>query len=394
MDHLLQNVSKSELKQYIDVIDHIRKKKRSKKQKVKAIEQQINYMNLMHNAGVQMSGRTNYLRSNVNSSFLSRFSKPDIDNLFTDLKIGKSRNFTDTLGNFQRTYSQLKYLDLIDSNNDNFEPIQSSRFDPSSVYNTNMFPYLPPAHKSKSKSKSRKRHRSDSEDNYQGLPKIHTGISSDEDENEQKNDPNVVRTSKTSSTDVQDLTKSDISDDEIGDDDNDNENSVQNLVSDDNNNENLVSEYSNATPGKSSGQNNNNNKSQGKRRAVRKKKQKARQREKNKEKNDTTGASINPDVVNVDVASTNDKPLSDAQLRKLQREERKKFIEKKIKWAKEHNMLHTKTGFTVTDIPDETDRLRFHQLTNAQKKKMLESFEQRIAMDKQPKQNNDSSYMI
>ena len=385
MEHLFQNVSKSELKQYIDVIQHIRKKKKSKKDKVKAIEQQINYMNLMHNAGVQMSGRTNYLRSTVNSGFLSRFSKPDIDNLFTDLKIGKSRNFTDTLGNFQRTYSQLKYLDLIDSNNDNIEPMKSSRFDPSSTFNANMFPYLPPAHKSsKSKSKSskskRKKHRSDSEANYQGVPKIHTNFTSDEDDDDllnesEKNNPDIARTSKTTDNDNRD---------------------IQNLVTDDesndNANDNLVSEYSNATPGISSA------KSQGKSRAVRKKKQKARQREKNKQKNkqknDTTGASINPDVVNVNVAGRNDKALTDAQLRRLQREERKKVVEKKIEWAKKHNMLYTKNGFTVNDIPDEADRLRFHQLTNAQKKKMLESFESRIQMDNRPKQSNDSTYMI
>lgn len=116
MDHLFNNTSKEELRQYIDVIDHIRKKKRSKKQKIKAIEQQINYMNLMHNTGVQMSGKNNFVRSTVNSSFLSRFAKPDIDNLFSDMKIGKGKNLSHTLGNFQSTYSQLQYLDLISPN--------------------------------------------------------------------------------------------------------------------------------------------------------------------------------------------------------------------------------------------------------------------------------------
>ena len=113
MEHLFKNKSKDEIRAYVNVIHNIRKKKKTKKQKIKAINRQLNFMNLMHNAGVQMSGGNKYLHLNYNTGFLNRFTKPDVDSIFSDLNIGKSRNLSQTLGNFEQSYSKMKYLDLV-----------------------------------------------------------------------------------------------------------------------------------------------------------------------------------------------------------------------------------------------------------------------------------------
>ena len=111
---LFNNRSLPDIQRYQSAIHNIRRGARSKKQKIKAIRKQVNYMNTMYNTGAELGGNEGFEKSFFidNNDTLDFFKKMDIDYMFNAIAIPRSKGKHSILGNVQDAYRIIRYLDF------------------------------------------------------------------------------------------------------------------------------------------------------------------------------------------------------------------------------------------------------------------------------------------
>ena len=115
---LFNNHNSSDIQEFQKILNNFRKNKKTKKQKIGAITNQVNYMNLMFNAGNELGGKQGVSFSKLDNGFLSNFGKVDIDTIFSELHLPRGKQTKTTfLDNVESVYAKLHYYDLIDTDN-------------------------------------------------------------------------------------------------------------------------------------------------------------------------------------------------------------------------------------------------------------------------------------
>ena len=111
---LFNNRSLPDIQRYQSAIHNIRRGAKTKKQKIKAIRKQVNYMNTMYNTGAELGGNEGFEKSHFidNNDTLDFFKKMDIDYMFNAIAIPRSKGKHSILGNVQDAYRIIRYLDF------------------------------------------------------------------------------------------------------------------------------------------------------------------------------------------------------------------------------------------------------------------------------------------
>lgn len=110
-DILFQTSTAEELNMYANAIRNIRKGKRTKSQKIQALNDQMKLMNLMFNAGHQAGG--NGLPNQLNptsNDFLQMFHATDVNTLWNEMNIPASKTSSSILGDVHTAWNVMKYL--------------------------------------------------------------------------------------------------------------------------------------------------------------------------------------------------------------------------------------------------------------------------------------------
>lgn len=111
-DILFAKKSIDDIQTYNDILRSYRTDKKSKNDKIDAIDSQIKFMNLMSNAGAQMGGYYKSLPV-VDKIFLNKFSKREIDSLFKEMFVPKLKSKKSFLGDLEHIFGTLKYYEFI-----------------------------------------------------------------------------------------------------------------------------------------------------------------------------------------------------------------------------------------------------------------------------------------
>ena len=115
-DILFQTSTADELDMYANALKNIRKGKKTKAQKIQALNDQMKLMNLMYNAGHQAGG--NGIPSQLNPSsndFLQMFHATDINSLWNEMNVPVNKTTSSILGDVKNVYGVMKYLDFTSS---------------------------------------------------------------------------------------------------------------------------------------------------------------------------------------------------------------------------------------------------------------------------------------
>ena len=112
-DILFETSTNDELDLYFNTMRRIRKGAKTKKQKVNALNQQMQLMNLMHNAGHEAGGSSIPTQLNAHSNdFLQMFHSTDINSLWEEMNIPANRTSSSIIGDVKNVYGVMKYLDF------------------------------------------------------------------------------------------------------------------------------------------------------------------------------------------------------------------------------------------------------------------------------------------
>ena len=118
-DILFQNKTQDEIGQYLTVLRDIRKGAKSKKQKIKAMTEQMKFVNLMFNAGHEMGGSGIPVQLSADSNeFLQMFHRQDINSLWREMHVPANKTSSSILGDVKNVYGIMKYLDFTSSLDD------------------------------------------------------------------------------------------------------------------------------------------------------------------------------------------------------------------------------------------------------------------------------------
>lgn len=104
--------SKQQHQHIHNVIRSIRHKKKTKKDKIDAIVNQVNFMTLLNNAGYDLGGFQPKRSPAVSSQFLQTFKKRDIDSIFRDLHVPRSKSTRSGLAHIQNAFNTLEYYEF------------------------------------------------------------------------------------------------------------------------------------------------------------------------------------------------------------------------------------------------------------------------------------------
>ena len=103
-----------QIQSYQSAIRNIRKNAKTKGEKIKAIERQTNYMNLMFNSGAELGGKqgidTSYFLGGEMG--LKHFKKADVDYIFSALNVPYTKTKSSILGNVKEAYNVMRYLEF------------------------------------------------------------------------------------------------------------------------------------------------------------------------------------------------------------------------------------------------------------------------------------------
>ena len=109
-DALFRQRTVPQILSYQRAIRNIRKNAKTKAQRINAIKQQTDYMNLMFNTGFECGGNEICQKSMLFD--FSQLRKSDIDQIWNALNIPYSKTKSSILGNMKDVYGTLRYLDF------------------------------------------------------------------------------------------------------------------------------------------------------------------------------------------------------------------------------------------------------------------------------------------